>query len=139
MALEHRLLIFVFRRSDSGVEYLFERRHPRQEFSWAPPHTELGYSESLMSAALRSMRESWHAPGPMRWIDLNWCGQHQIGDFDLIDWGVGYGVPVRWDPSALEPPPSADLLWRPLPAALALVEEESLRRALFRLHVEAAS
>jgi hypothetical protein len=137
VALEHRLLIFVFRRRASGVEYLFERRHPQQEFAWTPIPVELGHSESLESAVRRSMQVEWHAPPPDRLLDLKVCGHQSVGDLDLIDWGVGYGVRPAWDP-ALCTPVRAELVWRPLPVALDLLEEESARRALFRLHVEAA-
>ena len=138
MALEHRLLIFVFRRRSSGVEYLFERRHPVAEFGWTPIPTEVGPAESLESAVHRSMQVEWHAPPPDRLLDLKVCGHLSVGDLDLIDWGVGYGVRPAWDPCAGRPPVRADLVWQPLPVGLEMLEEESARRALFRLHLEAA-
>lgn len=139
VSLEHRLLIFVFRRRASGVEYLFERRHPLIEYSWTPIPVEVGAAESIESAVHRSMQLEWHAPPPERLLDLKVCAHHSVGDFDLIDWGVGYAVRPAWEPTANAPPVRADLLWRPLPVALELLEDEPSRRALFRLHLEAAS
>ena len=139
MALEHRLLVFVFRRRASGVEYLFERRHPVEEFSWTPIPVEVGHSESLESAVRRGMELDWHAPPPERLLDLKVCGHQSVGDLDLIDWGIGYGVRAAWDPGGSQLPVRAELLWRPLPIAMELLESESSRRALFRLHLEAAS
>ena len=139
VALEHRLLIFVFRRRANGVEYLFERRHPQQEFAWTPIPTEVGHSESIESAVRRSMQVEWRAPPPDRLLDLKVCGHQTVGDLDLIDWGVGYGVRSAWEPALGRLPVRADLLWRPWPVALELLEDDSARRALFRLHLEAAS
>lgn len=138
MALEHRVLIYVFRRRASGVEYLFERRWPREEFSWSPIPAEVGYTESLEVATRRSMQRDWHAPPPDRLVDLRVCAHECVGDLDLIEWGMGYAVRPHWEPSSADLPVRADLAWRPLPVALELLEGEAARRALFRLHVEAA-
>ena len=139
MALEHRLLIFVFRRRSHAVEYLFERRHPREEFAWTPIPTEVGHAESIESAVRRSMQLEWRAPPPERLLDLKVCGHLSVGDVDLIDWGVGYGVRPTWDPTRLELPVRAEFVWHPLPVALDLLEGEAARRALVRLHLEAAA
>jgi hypothetical protein len=138
VALEHRLLIFAFRRRASGVEYLFERRHPAQEFAWTPILTEVGPAESLESALHRSMQLEWRAPPPEPLLDLKVCGHLSVGDLDVVDWGVGYGVRPAWDPTS-GAPVRAELVWRPLRPALDLLEEESARRALFRLHLETAA
>jgi len=139
VALEHRLLIYVFRRCVGGVEYLFERRRPALEFDWTPIPTGVGPTESLLSAALRQMRGELRAPQPQRWVELNVCDHQSVGDLDLIDWGVGYGVRPAWDPGSGPIPVRAELVWSPLPVALDLLEDESSRRALVRLHLEAAS
>lgn len=139
MALEHRLLIFVFRRRAHGVEYLFERRHPPEEFAWTPIPTSVEHAESIENAVRRSMQVEWRAPPPERLFDLKVCGHLSVGDLDLIDWGVGYRVRPAWDPSLVSLPERVDLVWRPLPFALRLLEGEAARRALFRLHLEAAS
>jgi len=139
VALEHRLLIYVFRRRAHGVEYLFERRHPQEEFAWTPIPTEVMHAESIESALHRSMQVEWRAPPPERLLDLKVCGHMSVGDLDLIDWGVGYGVRAAWEPSLGPMPVRAELVWRPLPFALDLLEDESSRRALVRLHLEAAS
>jgi len=138
VALEHRLLVFPFRRCAGGIEYLFERRRPTVEFDWTPLPTEVGPTESLLSAALRLMRGELRAPQPQRWVELNVCDHQSVGDLDLIDWGVGYGVPPRWDPRGAAGR-ALDFVWRPLTGALELLERDGERRALFRLHVEAAS
>ncbi len=139
MALEHRLLIFAFRRRAHGVEYLFEHRHPHEEFAWTPILAAVGPAESFDSAVRRSMQVEWRAPPPEPLVDLKVCGHLSVGDLDVVDWGVGYGVRPAWDPDAGRLPVRAELIWRPLPSALNLLEEESARRALFRLHLEAAS
>ena len=139
MALQHRLLVYGFRRCAGGVEYLFERRRPTLEYDWTPIPTEVGPTESLLSAALRLMRGELRAPQPQRWVELNVCDHQSVGDLDLIDWGIGYGVRSAWNPSAGRLPVRAELLWRPLPVAMDLLESESSRRALFRLHLDAAS
>jgi hypothetical protein len=139
MALEHRLLIFVFRRRSRGVEYLFERRYPQQEFAWTPIPTEVMHAESIESAVRRSMQVEWHAPPPDRLLDLKVCGHQSVGDLDLIDWGVGYGVRPAWDPASGQLPVRAELVWSPLAVALDLLEDDSSRRALVRLHLEAAT
>ncbi len=139
MALEHRVLIYVFRRRSQGVEYLLERRTPALEWSWTPIPAAVGVTESLASAARRSMELEWHAPPPLRLVDLHVCNHESVGDLDLIDWGVGYGVRPEWEPSSRSCPDHAELTWRRLPVALELLEGESARRALFRLHLEAAS
>ncbi|MBL8841871.1 MAG: hypothetical protein JNL90_10130 [Planctomycetes bacterium] len=136
MALEHRVLIYVFRRRASGVEYLFERRWPHEEFAWSPIPAEVGYTESLEVATRRSMQHDWHAPPPDRLVDLKVCAHESVGDLDLIDWGMGYAVRPQWEPS--DAPVRAELAWRPLPVALELLEGEAARRALFRLHLQAA-
>jgi len=139
MALEHRLLIYVFRRCAGGVEYLFERRRPTLEYDWTPIPTGVGPTESLLSAALRQMRGEMRAPQPQRWVELNVCDHQSVGDLDLIDWGVGYGVPNAWGPEIDREGSDLDFVWRPLPTALELLERDGERRALFRLHIEAAS
>jgi hypothetical protein len=138
MALEHRLLIFVYRRRAAGLEYFFERRHPTLEFGWTPIASELAPSESFETAVRRSMEHEWHAPPPDQLLDLKVCGHFCVGDVDLVDWGVGYGVRVGWDPQQAPRSARADLRWSPLPVALEMLEGESARRALFRLHVAAA-
>lgn len=139
MALEHRLLIYVFRRRRGGVEYLIERRWPREEWGWSPIPAELGYTESLESAARRRMQSDWRAPPPVRLVDLRVCGHEQVGDLDLVEWGMGYGLEREWEPDPEERPEGADVVWRPLPLALQVLEGESARRALCRLHLHAAS
>ncbi len=139
MALEHRVLIFVYRRRSGGIEYLFERRHPTEEFAWTPIPAEVGPTDSLESAVRRSMEVDWQAPPPERLLDLKVCGHLSVGDLDLVDWGVGYGVRPLWEPRERLSPMRAELIWRSLPVALGLLENESTRRALFRLHLEAAS
>ena len=139
MVLEHRLLIFVYRLRAGGCEYLFERRHPVAEFAWTPIPAMLGPSDSFESAMHRSMRDEWHAPPPERLLDLRVCGHFAVGDVELVDWGVGYGVRPNWEPRAARPGDEADLAWRPLPHALALLDADEARRALVRLHLDAAS
>ena len=138
MALEHRLLIYVYRRRTSGVEYLVERRWPALEFAWSPIPAEVGYTESLESATRRNMAHPWHAPPPERLVDLRVCGHVTVGDLDLIDWGMGYAVRPSWEPRPQELGLRADIAWQPLPVVMGLLEDESARRALFRLHVAAA-
>jgi hypothetical protein len=138
MALEHRLLIFVYRRRVGGFEYLIERRHPPEEFAWTPIPTEVGPTESIENAVRRSMQVEWRAPPPERLLDLKVCGHLSVGDLDLIDWGVGYGVRTAWEPRAASLPFRAEIAWRPLPLALEMLEDEASRRALVRLHVAAA-
>ncbi|MBM4013869.1 MAG: hypothetical protein FJ293_02760 [Planctomycetes bacterium] len=138
MALEHRLLIYVFRQRVGGLEYLVERRWPAQEYSWSPIPAEVGYCESIESATRRSMADPWHAPPPERLVDLRVCGHLTVGDLDLIDWGIGYRVRSSWEPRAAELGVRAELVWQPLPIVMGLLEDEAARRALFRLHVAAA-
>ena len=138
MALEHRVLIYVFRRRASGLEYLVERRWPAEEFAWSPHRSPLGITESLEEATRRSMQRDWHAPPPDRLVDLRVCGHTSVGDLDLIDWGMGYGVRPTWELDPATIAVRAERAWQPLPVALALLEEEAARRALFRLHLQAA-
>lgn len=138
MALEHRLLIYVFRRRAAGLEYLVERRWPVEEFAWSAIAADVGYSESLEGATRRSMERFWHAPPPDRLVDLRVCGHWSVGDLDLIDWGMGYGVRPTWEPHPDELGVRAELAWHPLPVAMELLEDDAERRALFRLHLVAA-
>ena len=139
MALEHRLLIFVFRRGRGAIEYLFERRRPTIEYSWTPIRAVVEPSESLHLTALRSMRAQWCAPQPARWVELDVCDHDHVGDLDLIDWGVGYGIDGTWSPPADVRPSSVEFVWRPFAGALRLLELDSTRRALCRLHLVAAA
>lgn len=138
MIIEHRVSIFVFRRRRDGPEYLVVRRRPARENLWNPILTRLRPSDTVRRAALRRMRQGWQAPSPLRFLDLNLCDHFLVGDMDLVDWCVGYGVEEGWDPQR----PDAQVerfRWELLPKAFQLLEQEGARRALFRLHLEASS
>jgi hypothetical protein len=135
MGLEHQLSIFVFRWRATGVDYLLVRRHPLGESTWSPVRTRLRPEETLRRAARRRMREFCSAPEPTPWIDLNRFEHFEVGDLDLVRWGVGYGVEGGWEPDARRDRSIARLRWEPLPAGLHLLEEEDARRSLFHLHV----
>ncbi len=132
----HRVSIFCFRRLQGDLQYLFVRRRPFLEFDWAPIHASILPQDTLPQAAVRNMREQWGAPMPSPWIDLETFDRHPVGDSELIDWCVGYGVTGAWVPKVPEDGLSA-LKWTNLPAGFRLLQEEENRRALFRLHLAA--
>lgn len=135
--LEHRLSIFVYRRIRGVPEYLFVRPHPVAEFDWQPINAALPPAETLRSASIASMQERYLAPPPDRWVDLNLFEHLAVGDLDLVDWCVGYGIQGGWEP-ADERGDREGICWRPLMSAFQLLENEVARRALIRLHLAAS-
>lgn len=117
------------------------RPYPQQEFVWNPIFQEIRPDDTVRRAALRGMQQSWAAPLPSRWIDLNLCNHFLVGDYDVVDWCVGYGVESPWEPPIVEESGCAaaavKTCWQPVSRAFQLLEADDTRRALLRLHLEA--
>jgi hypothetical protein len=96
----HEVNVFVFRVTESGLEYLLLQPPPRQEAVWRPVVRSVGLGEDLAAAALRGVREETGLDRPFDLVAVDPAPLQELGDLQLVDWPFGFQVrdplcPVR--------------------------------------------
>ena len=134
----HQVNVFVFRRRDQGLHYLILRHEPEHEGFWSPLRAPIQPGDTLELAARREAGKALAPPSPEELIDLNHHERFTIGDFDCVEWSVGFGIGER--PAEVHLPADyREFLWAPIEQAFPLVEEEASRRAMMKLHFRLAA
>ncbi len=131
----HRVVVCVFRGTRQGPRYLVVRQNTEYEGLWRPVLGTVRPEEVIEAAAVREVRDETGIVGPHQLIDFGYRNREQIGDFDLVEWGVGYDVgpdepPIRLGPSYRE------FRWLDFEEAYRVVEVPPLREAVLKLHLE---
>jgi len=130
---QHVVRVFVFRQQAGSLEYLVVRHEPAHDSFWTPVTGVLQPHESIYQAAVRSVGEELGLSAPRRILDLQLASRIQIGEFDEIDWSVGYAAATA--ASDLRPASDlAELRWLDFDRGYRELELEDDRRSIMRLH-----
>ena len=129
----HVVRVFVYRQHERRFEYLVVRHQPAHDSFWSPLTGVLQPHESIYQAAVRSVGEEIGLPSPRRILDLQLASRFQVGEFDEVDWAVGYGAPAPI--SDLRPASDlAELRWLDFDHGYRELDLEEDRRSIMRLH-----
>ena len=130
----HQVAVFVFQDGPSGPRYLLVRQHRRHEGLWRPVLGTVRPEERLEAAALREVRDETGIVRPRALIDFGFRHREQVGDLDLVDWGLGYDVGSE--------PPDVQLgedyreyRWLDFEGAYRTIEVDPFREAVLKLHL----
>lgn len=129
----HIVRVFVFRQDGSDVEYLMVRHRPEHDSFWSPVTGLMKPHESIFQAAVRSVGEELGLTAPRQIVDLQLATHTQIGEFEEIDWAVGY----RTRETGRELYPSDELAgirWLDFDSIYQNLDSEDDRRSVMRLH-----
>jgi len=130
----HQVAVYVFQQSCRGPRYLVVRRGRRREGLWRPVLGTIRPEEAIESAAVREVRDETGILHPRALIDFGFRYREQIGDFDLVDWGLGYDVGPH-QPSVRLPRDYRDYRWLTFEEAYRTIEVDPLREAVLKLHL----
>ncbi len=130
----HQVAVYVFRRTNTGPRYLVLRRSAEFEGLWRPVLGTIRPEEALESAAIREVRDETGIVTPRALIDFGFRHREQIGDFDLVDWGVGYDVGAD-EPLVRLAGDYREFRWLDFEHAYHRIEFEPYREAVLKLHL----
>ena len=130
----HQVAVYVFQQSSRGPRYLIVRRGRRREGLWRPVLGTVRPEEAIESAAVREVRDETGILNPRALIDFGFRYREQIGDFDLVDWGVGYDVGPN-EPCVHLGQDYRDYLWLSFEEAYRTIEVDPLQEAVLKLHL----
>lgn len=130
----HQVVVYVFRETAEGPRYLVVRKAFREEGLWRPVLGTVGPAEVIESAALREVRQETGIRRPRALIDFGFRHHEQIGDFDLVDWGVGYSLGAE-EPTIRLAAEYEAYRWLEFEAAYRTIELDPFREAVLRLHL----
>lgn len=130
----HQVVVYVFRRSHAGPRYLLVRRSVEHEGLWRPVLGTVRPEEAIESAAVREVRDETGIVNPRALIDFGFRHREQVGDFDLVDWGVGYEVGPK-APRIRLGGEYRDFRWLDFEHAYQTIELEPFREAVVKLHL----
>lgn len=130
----HQVAVYVFRPTPAGPRYLVVRRDEKLEGLWRPVLGTVRPEEPLEAAAVREVRDETGIARPRALIDFGFLHHEQVGDLDLVDWGLGYDVGPEEPPVRLAPEYRA-FRWLALEEAYRTIEVDPLREALLKLHL----
>lgn len=134
----HQVVVFVYSRSPAGPRYLVVRMAPQFEGLWRPVVGTVRPEEALEGAAVREVRQETGIIAPHSLIDFGFRYRERIGDFDLVDWGLGYDVgPKR--PQVRLANAYRDYRWLDFEEAYQTIEVSPFRDAVLKLHLQIAS
>jgi ADP-ribose pyrophosphatase YjhB (NUDIX family) len=131
----HRVVVCVFQGAKRGPRYLLVRQGPQLEGLWRPVLGTIRPEEVLEAAAVREVRDETGIRGPRALIDFGFRNREQVGDLDLVEWGVGYDVGPE-EPRVRLGPEYRDFRWLDFEEAYRTVELPALREAVLKLHVQ---
>ena len=131
----HQVVVYVFRLAAAGPRYLILRMKPEQEGLWRPVLGTVRPEEVIEKAAIREVRDETGICAPKSLIDFGFRHREQVGDFDMVEWGVGYNV------GSHEPPVSLasdyrDFRWLDFEEAYKTIEVDPFREAVLKLHLK---
>ena len=129
----HVVRVFVFRQDGGRIDYLLVRHQPEHDSFWSPVTGVMQPHESIFQAAVRSVGEEIGLPSPRQMVDLQLATRTTIGEYEEIDWSVGYRAPD----SAVDLRPSnelAALRWLDFDRMYRNLDREEDRRSVMRLH-----
>jgi 8-oxo-dGTP pyrophosphatase MutT (NUDIX family) len=130
----HRVVVCVFRGTRRGPRYLLVRQDQEHEGLWRPITGTVRPEEVLEAAAVREVREETGIVGPQQLVDFGFRHCEQVGDLDLVEWGLGYDVGSS-EPRVRLGPSYRDYRWLDFEDAYKTVELPPLREAVLRLHL----
>lgn len=130
----HRVVVCVFRDTKRGPRYLLVRQDVVHEGLWRPILGTVRPEEVIEAAAVREVREETGIVAPHQLVDFGYHHCEQLGEFDLVEWGLGYDVGVAEPPIRLGPS-YRDFRWVDFEEAYRTVEISPLREAVLRLHL----
>lgn len=135
LGMRHEVNVFVFRATQTGLEYLLLQPRPRHESSWRPVVQAVSHNEDLFRAAIRGVRAETGldfafdlvcpAPGILQ----------EIGDMQLVEWPFGYQVRDPYVPLRRRPQLAATH-WMSFKDALHHLDHSAYRQNLLLLHSE---
>ncbi|MFG0320554.1 MAG: NUDIX domain-containing protein [Planctomycetota bacterium JB042] len=130
----HQVAVFVFREDSPGPRYLLVRRHHRHEGLWRPVLGTVRPDERLEAAALREVRDETGIVHPRALIDFGFRHREQVGDLDLVDWGLGYDVGPE-SPEVRLGEEYREYRWLDFEEAYRTIEVDPFREAVLKLHL----
>lgn len=130
----HQVVVYVYRQTFEGPRYLVVRRAERHEGLWRPVLGTVRPDEALEKAALREVKTETGIVYPKALIDFGFRHREQVGDFDLVDWGIGYDVGPSEPPVRLGADYHA-FQWLDFEHAYRTIEVEPFREAVVKLHL----
>ena len=133
----HQVIVYVYSRLDVGPRYLVVRMAPKLEGLWRPVVGTVRPEEALESAAVREVRSETGIICPRSLVDFGFRHREQVGDFDLVDWGLGYEVGPKLPEVSLGTD-YRDYRWLPFDEAYRTIEVSPFREAVLKLHLQIA-
>lgn len=130
----HQVVVYVFRQTVEGPRYLVVRRTPELEGLWRPVLGTVRPEEVIESAAVREVRDETGIRTPRALIDFGFRHLEQVGDLELIDWGIGYDVGYD-EPRVRLPQDYDQFRWLDFERAYRTIEVEPFREAVLKLHL----
>jgi len=131
----HQVVVYVFRQSHVGPRYLVVRRRPNQEGLWRPVLGTVRPEEALEKAAIREVRDETGILSPRALLDFGFRHREQVGDFDMVDWGIGYDVGAE-EPKVSLGQDYGEFRWLDFETAYRTIEVEPFRDAVLKLHLK---
>ncbi len=133
MDQRHVVRVFVYRQEGKTPTYLMVRHQPFHDSFWVPVSGLMQPHESLFQAAVRSVGQEVGLQPPSQIVDLQLATTTQLGDFEEIDWAVGYRT--RGNKRALQPSRTlAAARWLDFDDIYQSLDREEDRRSIMRLH-----
>ena len=131
----HEVVVCVYRRDEEGPRYLVVRRSSRNEGLWRPVLGTVRPEEVIESAAIREVREETGILHPRSLVDFGFRHHERFGDFELVDWGVGYDVGDD-EPAVQLAADYQDFRWLDFERAYQTIEVRPFREAVLKLHLQ---
>jgi len=130
----HQVVVCVFKQAAEGPRYLVVRRDRAHEGLWRPILGTIRPAEVIEAAAIREVRDETGIISPRALIDFGFRRHEQIGDFDLVDWGVGYDVGNR-EPEIRLGAGCREFRWLAVEEAWRTIEIDPYCEAVLKLHL----
>lgn len=131
----HRVVVCVFRGTQVGPRYLLVRQTAELEGMWRPVLGTVKPEEVIEAAAIREVRAETGIISPKALIDFGFRNREQFGDYDLVEWGVGYDVGDS-EPKVTLGRDYRDYRWCDFEEAFRSVELPGWRDAVVKLHLQ---
>lgn len=133
----HQVVVFVYGRTASGPRYLVLRRSARLEGLWRPVLGTVRPEEPLERAAVREVLHETGIRGPRSLVDFGFRHRENVGDLDLVDWGLGYDVGPEL-PEVRLAMEYQEYRWLDFEHAWRTIEVDPFREAVMKLHLQIA-